>query len=62
MGFSNLGGYKVFSFDKIPSTQDYAYDMIANGTARDHSVIVAMAQSAGRGRYRRNKNKHLSTK
>ncbi|MBP5485381.1 MAG: biotin--[acetyl-CoA-carboxylase] ligase [Alphaproteobacteria bacterium] len=48
-----MGGYKVFSFDKIPSTQDYAYDMIANGTARDHSVIVAMAQSAGRGRYRR---------
>ncbi len=48
-----MGGYKVFSFDKIPSTQDYAYDMIANGTAHDHSVIVAMAQSAGRGRYRR---------
>ncbi len=48
-----MGGYKVFSFDKIPSTQDYAYDMIANGTARDHCVIVALAQSAGRGRYRR---------
>lgn len=48
-----MGGYKVFSFDKIPSTQDYAYDMIANGAARDHCAIVALAQSAGRGRYRR---------
>ena len=48
-----MGGYKVFSFDKISSTQDYAYDMIANGTAHDHSVIVALAQSGGRGRYRR---------
>lgn len=53
MEFSNLGGYKVFSFDKIQSTQDYAYDMIANGTARDHCVVTALAQSAGRGRYRR---------
>ena len=48
-----MAGYKVFSFDKIPSTQDYAYDMIANGTARDHCVVMALAQSAGRGRYRR---------
>ena len=48
-----MGGYKVFSFDKIQSTQDYAYDMIANGTARDHCVVTALAQSAGRGRYRR---------
>lgn len=53
MGFSNLAGYKVFSFDKISSTQDYAYDIIAKGEARDHSVIVALAQSDGRGRYRR---------
>ena len=48
-----MGGYKVLSFDKIQSTQDYAYDMIANGTARDHCVVTALAQSAGRGRYRR---------
>lgn len=48
-----MGGYKVFSFDKIQSTQDYAYDIIATGTARDHCVVTALAQSAGRGRYRR---------
>ena len=53
MGFLNLGGYKVFSFDKISSTQDYAYDIVAKGEARDHSVVVALAQSDGRGRYRR---------
>ena len=27
--------------------------MIANGTARDHCVVTALTQSAGRGRYRR---------
>ena len=45
--------YKVISFDKIPSTQTMAQDLIANGRAGDHSVIVAAAQSAGRGRFRR---------
>lgn len=30
-----------------------AQDLIANGRAGDHSVIVAAAQSAGRGRFRR---------
>ncbi len=48
-----LAGYKVISFDKISSTQSYAHDMIAQGTASDHMVIVAAAQYAGRGRYRR---------
>ena len=43
----------MFSFDKIPSTQDYAHDLIADGKAVDKTVIVANAQSAGRGRYKR---------
>ena len=45
--------YKVFSFDKIPSTQTMAHDMIASHKAGDHTVIVAAAQSDGRGRFRR---------
>jgi len=53
MGCSELAGYKVLSFDKISSTQTYAHDMIAQGKASDHMVIVAAAQYAGRGRYRR---------
>lgn len=48
-----MAGYKVLSFDKITSTQTYAHDMIANGTAADHVVICAAAQYNGRGRYRR---------
>ena len=48
-----MAGYKVLSFDKISSTQTYAHDMIARGMATDKMVIVAAAQYAGRGRYRR---------
>ena len=53
MGCFALAGYKVVSFDKISSTQDLAHDMIARGDAYDHTVVVANAQYAGRGRYRR---------
>lgn len=53
MGFINLAGYKVFSYDKIPSTQDIAYDMVVHGKAADKTAVVALAQSAGRGRYKR---------
>lgn len=53
MGAIKLDAYKLISFDKIPSTQDYAHDLIVNGNAADKTVIVAMAQSAGRGRYKR---------
>lgn len=53
MGYIKLANYKLISFDKIPSTQTYALEMVASGAARDHTVIMAMAQSAGRGRYRR---------
>lgn len=49
-----LDAYKLLSFDKIPSTQDYAHDLIANRNAVNKTVITALAQSAGRGRYRRN--------
>jgi len=49
-----LGAYKLISFDKIPSTQDYAHDLIAQRKASDKTVITALAQSAGRGRYKRN--------
>ena len=45
--------YKLISFDKIPSTQDYAHDLIAKGDATNKTIIKALAQSAGRGRYRR---------
>jgi len=53
MGFTQLANYKVLSFDKIPSTQTLAHDMVARGVATDHTVVVAQAQSAGRGRYKR---------
>ena len=45
--------YKLLSFDKISSTQDYAHDLIADGKAANKTIIKALAQSAGRGRYRR---------
>ena len=48
-----MAGYKVLSFDKISSTQTYAHDMVAGGTATDHTIVCAAAQYAGRGRYRR---------
>ncbi|MBO4480637.1 MAG: biotin--[acetyl-CoA-carboxylase] ligase [Alphaproteobacteria bacterium] len=51
--YLRLAGYKVLSFDKISSTQTYAHDMIAQGKASDRIAIVAAAQYAGRGRYRR---------
>lgn len=53
MGCIKLAGYKLISFDKIPSTQDYAHELIAGGGASDHTAIWALAQSAGRGRFRR---------
>ena len=52
-GYIELANYKVISFDKIPSTQTYAHDMIADGRGADHIAILADAQSAGRGRYKR---------
>ena len=48
-----LDTYKLLSFDKITSTQDYAHDLIASGDAQNKTIIKALAQSAGRGRYRR---------
>ena len=45
--------YKLLSFDKISSTQDYAHDLIARGEAHNKTIVTALAQSAGRGRYRR---------
>ena len=53
MGDIKLDAYKLISFEKIPSTQDYAHDLIAGGKATDKTVINALAQSAGRGRYKR---------
>ena len=52
-GGIKLDAYKLISFDKIPSTQDYAHDLIADGKATDKTVVTALAQSAGRGRYKR---------
>ncbi|MDR1337920.1 MAG: biotin--[acetyl-CoA-carboxylase] ligase [Rickettsiales bacterium] len=45
--------YKLISFDKIPSTQLYAHKLISQSCAADRTVVLADAQSAGRGRYRR---------
>jgi BirA family biotin operon repressor/biotin-[acetyl-CoA-carboxylase] ligase len=42
--------YNLLSFDKIPSTQIFAMQMIADGVAKDRTVIMAAAQSMGRGR------------
>ena len=53
MGCTALANYKLISFDKIPSTQDYAHELINAGRATDKTVILAAAQSAGRGRLRR---------
>ena len=53
MGCIKLALYKVISFDKIPSTQTTAQELISGHRAGDHTIIVAAAQSAGRGRYRR---------
>ena len=52
-GCIQLANYKLISFDKIPSTQDYALELIASGRASDHTAVLAAAQSAGRGRMRR---------
>ncbi len=48
-----LDAYKLLSFDKISSTQDYAHDLIARGEAQNRTIIKALAQTDGRGRYRR---------
>ena len=53
MGNTVLDAYKLISLDKIPSTQDYAHDLIAHGEAVNKTVVTALAQSAGRGRYKR---------
>lgn len=45
--------YKLFSFDKIPSTQDYAHAMIVDGRAKDLTIVLAEVQTMGRGRRRR---------
>lgn len=48
-----MANYKLISFDKIPSTQVYAQETIRAGNGADRTIILADAQSAGRGRYRR---------
>ena len=53
MGNIILVNHKLISFDKISSTQTYALDLIAKGKAYDGIVIMAEAQSMGRGRYKR---------
>lgn len=53
MGNIKLDAYRLISLDKIPSTQDWAHDLISRGDATDKTVVTALAQTAGRGRYRR---------
>ena len=50
---TELDTYKLISFEKIPSTQDYAHELIAKHNAQNKTVVVAQTQTAGRGRYRR---------
>jgi BirA family biotin operon repressor/biotin-[acetyl-CoA-carboxylase] ligase len=45
--------YKLISFDKISSTQTYSRELVAAGKSADRTIILADAQTAGRGRYRR---------
>ena len=52
-GHTKLDAYKLISLDKIPSTQNWAHDLIADNQASDKTVVVATAQTAGRGRYKR---------
>ena len=52
-GFIKLANYKLISLEKIPSTQEYAHQMISARRGRDHTAILADAQTAGRGRYNR---------
>lgn len=48
-----MANYKLISVGKIDSTQTYAHDLISHGNAVNKTIVVADAQSAGRGRYRR---------
>ncbi len=48
-----MANYKLISFDKISSTQNYAHELIANNTASHKTVVLANSQTGGRGRYRR---------
>ncbi len=48
-----LGNYKLISFDKIPSTQNYALELVATGKAVDKTIVLAEMQTSGRGRYKR---------
>lgn len=48
-----MDGYKLIYFDKIPSTQDMALDLIARKEISDKTIIIAKSQTSGRGRYRR---------
>jgi len=42
--------YNLLSYEKIPSTQTLAAEMIADGAIADRTIIMAAAQSGGRGR------------
>ena len=48
-----MDNYKLISFEKIPSTQDYAHDLIAKKLAENKTIVVAQSQTSGRGRYKR---------
>ena len=53
MGNTELDAYKLILLDKIPSTQDWAHNLVVEKKASDKTIVVAVAQTAGRGRYRR---------
>ncbi|MBD5389222.1 biotin--[acetyl-CoA-carboxylase] ligase [bacterium] len=53
VGCIALENYNVISLGRVDSTQTYAHDLIARGAARDKTAVLAVAQTAGRGRYSR---------
>ncbi len=53
MGYINLAEYKLFCMEKVSSTQEVARSMIDERRACNNCVVVAAAQSNGRGRYNR---------
>ena len=46
-------GYKIHFFEEINSTNDYAWNYVANNTPNDKIVIIAAHQTAGKGQYDR---------
>jgi len=49
----SIGSYRAIHFDQIDSTNEYAWNLIANNNPTDDLVIIADHQTAGKGQYGR---------